>query len=166
MVATMSLDRPSPNALHASIDFASSPEVAFGLLCAVEKWPLWLGFLISARRTDNTPLTLGSEVALRGAIPGETEELYEVDQYLENHIISLVGAYSVRRRIDFRIERKSERSKLVARVDYPAYGGTLGNLFDRWTSRRRLAAALERALEHFRGLVEYKALDDPLLADF
>ncbi len=166
MVATMSLDRPSPDALHASLDFASSPQVAFGLICEVEKWPLWLSFLVSSRRTGGEPLALGSEVALRGAIPGEAEELYEVDQYLEGHIVCLVGAYSLRRRIDFRIERKSERSKLAVRVDYPAYGGALGSLLDRLTSRRRLSAALQRSLEHFRGLVEFKGLDDPLLADF
>ncbi len=166
MVATMSLDRPSSNAVHASLDFASSPEVAFALLCAVEKWPLWLSFLVSARRVEGDAFGLGSEVALRGAIPGEREELYEVDQYLENHIVSFVGAYSTRRRIDFRIERKSDHSKLTARVDYPAYGGALGTLLDRWTNRRRLTTALELSLEHFRGLVEFKALDDPLLADF
>ncbi len=163
----MSLDRPSSQALHASVDFASSPEVAFALICEVEKWPLWLSFLVSSRRTESEPLGLGSEVALRGAIPGEAEELYEVDQYLEGHIVSLVGVYSLRRRIDFRIERKSERSKLVVRVDYPAYGGALGSFVDRLTSRRRLSAALEHSLEHFRGLVEFKGgLNDPLLADF
>jgi hypothetical protein len=166
MVATTSPMRPSASALHASLDFATSADVAFRLICEVEKWPLWFSFLVSARRTDAQPLCLGSEVALRGAIPGEPEELYEVDQFLDGHIVSLVGAYSVRRRIDFRIERKSERSKLIVRVDYPAYGGALGSLVDRLTNRRRLSLALEQSLEHFGGLVEFKGLDDPLLADF
>jgi len=166
MVAGTSLARPSPNALHASLDFATSADVAFALICEVEKWPLWLSFLVSARRTDGEALGLGSEVALRGAIPGEPEELYEVDQFLDGHIVSLVGAYSMRRRIDFRIERKSARSKLVVRFDYPAYGGAIGSLLDRLTNRRRLSLALDRSLEHFRGLVEFKGLDDPLLADF
>ena len=158
----------SANALYASQDLASSPEAAFALICEVEKWPVWLSFLQSARRVDERgPLRVGSEVVLRGSIPGEREELYEVDSLLPGHIVSLVGAYSVRRRIDFRIERKSTRAKLVVRVTYPAYGGMLGALVDRMTTRRRLVAALEESLVHFKGLVEFKDVEkDALIADF
>jgi len=161
-------DRPSPHSLYSSQDLASSPEAAFSLVCEVEKWPVWLSFARSARRIDEAkPLGLASEVALRGAIPGEEEELYEVDQFLEGHIVSLVGAYSLRRRIDFRIERKTERSKIVVRVDYPSYGGVLGALIDKMTARRRLESALADSLVHFKGLVEFNATaPDEVLADF
>jgi uncharacterized membrane protein len=161
------VERPSANALVGSQDLASSPEAAFALVCEVEKWPVWLSFLRSARRTDAGPLQLGSEVALRGAIPGAEEELYEVDQFLAGHVVSLVGAYSIRRRIDFRIERKSTRSKLVVRLDYPSYGGVLGALIDRMTARRRLENALADSLVHFKGLVEFSGRsEDELLSDF
>ncbi len=161
------VERPSANALLGSQDLTSSAEAAFALVCEVEKWPVWLSFLHSARRIDTGPLTLGSEVVLRGAIPGAEEELYEVDQFLEGHVVSLVGAYSIRRRIDFRIERKSMRSKLVVRVDYPSYGGALGALIDRMTARRKLENALVDSLVHFKGLVEFTGrTDDELLADF
>jgi uncharacterized membrane protein len=169
MLATLSsAERLSSNALSSTQDLASSPESAFALICEVEKWPLWLSFLTSARRVDeHAPLTLGSEIVLRSAIPGEAEEFYEVDQLLDGHIISLVGAYSVRRRIDFRIERKSDRSKLLVRVDYPAYGGVVGAFIDRLTARRRLESALDESLLHFKGLVEYRDVPkDELLADF
>jgi hypothetical protein len=160
-------ERPSHGALSCSQDLASSPEAAFALICEVEKWPVWLSFATTARRLDGRPLALGSEVALRGAIPGDDEELYEVDQFLDGHIVSLVGAYSVRRRIDFRIERKSERAKLLVRVEYPSYGGMLGALIDRITARRRLDRALEDSLIHFKGLVEFAGTaHDELLADF
>lgn len=161
-------ERISPTALQSSQDLASSPEAAFSLVCEVEKWPVWLSFLKSARRVDeNLPLGLGSEVAIRGAIPGDVESLYEVDGFLPGHILSLVGAYSVRRRIEFRVERKSVRSKLVVRMDYPAYGGMLGALLDRMTARRRLVGALDESLLHFKGLVEFKDVEkDELLADF
>jgi uncharacterized membrane protein len=112
------------------------------------------------------PLSLGSEVALRSAIPGEDEELYEVDRFLEGHMVSLVGAYSVRRRIDFRIERKTDRSKIVVRVDYPAYGGMLGALIDRLTARRKLDQALGDSLLHFKGLVEFRDATEDRLIDF
>jgi uncharacterized membrane protein len=105
-------------------------------------------------------------VALRSAIPGEDEELYEVDQFLDGHIVSLVGAFSIRRRIEFRIERKTDRSKIVVRVDYPSYGGALGALLDRVTSRRKLDAALGDSLTHFKGLVEFKESSADGLIDF
>jgi hypothetical protein len=160
-------ERLSTRALTCSQDLGSSAAAAFSLVCEVEKWPVWLSFAKTARRVSGEPLALGSEVALRGAIPGEDEQLYEVDQFLDGHIVSLVGAFSVRRRIDFRIEGKRDRSKIVVRVDYPAYGGVLGALIDRMTARRRLDRALEDSLVHFKGLVEFTGTaPDELLADF
>ncbi len=168
MLASQRSERPSTSALHCSQDLSTSPEAAFKLICEVEKWPVWLSFLRSARRLDDAPsLGMGSEVAVRSAIPGDPEEVYEVDRFLAGHVISFVGVYSVRRRIDFRIERHTERSKLVVRLDYPAYGGVLGALYDRLTVRRRLETELETSLTHFKGLVEYKdAPADAVLADF
>ncbi|GAC1654274.1 MAG: hypothetical protein NVS9B12_04790 [Vulcanimicrobiaceae bacterium] len=152
--------------MHA-VDLQSTPEEAFALVCEVEKWPVWLSFLRSAKLADpSARMGPGSEVIVRSAIPGEVEQLYEVDQFIDNHRLSLVGAYSVRRRIDFRIERKTSRSKMAVRLDYPAYGGRLATLMDRMTSRRKLAGALAESLEHFKGLVEYSRAPDALLADF
>ena len=164
---SVSLDRPSARALHRCQDVASPARTAFDLVCEVEKWPVWLSFLRSARRVDPAePLGLGSEVAIRSIIPGEDEELFEVDRFLPGHQLSLVGAYSVRRRIDIRIEQKSERSKLVVRVDYPTYGGMLGALIDRLTRRRKLDIALNDSLIHFKGLCEFDQSPDAILDDF
>ena len=162
-----SLDRPSPRALHRAQDVSSPAQTAFDLVCEVEKWPVWLSFLRSARRVDpDEPLGLGSEVAIRSNMPGNDEELFEVDRFIPGHQLSLVGAYSVRRRIDIRIEQKSERSKLVIRVDYPTYGGFLGSLYDRLTRRRKLDVALNDSLIHFKGLCEFEHGPDCLLEDF
>ena len=164
---SVSLDRPSARALFRSQDVASPARTAFDLVCEVEKWPVWLSFLRSARRVDpSAQLGLGSEVAIRSNIPGEDEELFEVDRFIVGHQLSLVGAYSVRRRIDIRIEQKSERSKLVVRVDYPTYGGVLGALIDRLTRRRKLDIALNDSLIHFKGLVEYDRAPGGALDDF
>jgi hypothetical protein len=156
----------STAALHRSLDVAATPHDAFSMLCEVEKWPVWLSFLRSARRLDAGDFGLGSEVAIRSAIPGDEEEVYEVDRFLDGHLVSLVGAFSIRRRIDFRIESKSSRLKIVARIDYPAYGGVIGALLDRITARRRLDAALGDSLIHFKGLVEFKTGEGEALLDF
>lgn len=153
--------------LSGSLDIASTPEAAFELVCSVEKWPVWLAFLRSAELVDPAaPFALGSELRVRSAIPGATEELYEVDTFIANYRLSLVGAYSVRRRIDIRIERKTTRSRIRVRVDYPAYYGRLGLLYDRLTAGRKLAAQLTDSLAHFKGLVEFDNRKDALLADF
>ena len=151
-----SFDHVSSRLIHRSQDVATPAETAFALICEVEKWPVWLSFFRCARKIDpRRPLEVGSEIAIQSAIPGEDEELFEVDGYLRGHMLSLVGAYSVRRRFDFRVESKTERSKIVVRIDYPTYGGVVGALIDRFTSRRKLDIALADALIHFKGLAEY-----------
>src|SRR5579875_738868 len=133
-VPTTTFDRPSTRAIHRAQDVASPAATAFARICEVENWPVWMSFLRSARRTEpHLPFGEGSEVAIRSNLPGEEEELFEVDRFIEGHHVSLVGAFSCRRRIDFRIEQKSERSKIVVRVDYPTYGGVLGAVVDRLT---------------------------------
>jgi hypothetical protein len=88
-----------------------------------------------------------------------------VDDLIANYRLSLVGAYSLRRRLDFRIERRTARSKLHVRLAYPAYHGRLGGLIDRFQRGRRLSSALDASLLHFKGLVEYNR-DAAVLADF
>jgi hypothetical protein len=71
----------------------------------------------------------------------------------------------LRRRLEFRIERRTSCSKLHVRLAYPAYHGKFGTLLDRWQRGRRVASALDDSLVHFKGLVEYKR-DGAILADF
>jgi uncharacterized membrane protein len=164
---SITLDRPSPRALHRSQDVASPARTAFDLVCEVEKWPVWLSFVRSARLVNpDRPFGLGSEVAIHADVLGADEELFEVERFLPGHQLSLVGAFSIRRRIDIRIESKTERSKVVVRVDYPTYGGMFGKLIDRFTRRRKLDRALNDSLVHFKGLCEYDRAPDALLADF
>ncbi len=153
--------------LAGSLDIEAPIEDAFSLLCAVEKWPVWLSFLRSARLADpKAPLEVGSDVVLRSSIPGELEEVYEVDRLVGNHHLSLVGAYSTQRRLDFRIERKTARAKMCIKLTYPAYHGRIGYFFDRVRNARKLEAAIEHSLELFRGLAEYsRHSPDALLAD-
>jgi len=152
----VSFERPGARGIYRSQDVAAPAPAAFQIVCEVEKWPVWLSFLRSARRIDpSSPLCVGAEVAIRSAIPGDEEELFEVDGYIEGYLLSLVGAYSCRRRLELRIERKTERSKIVVRLEYPTYGGALSEIVDRLTTRRKLDIALGDSLVHFKGLAEY-----------
>lgn len=142
--------------MHQTIDLAVPARSAFDFLAEVEKWPVWLSFLRSVRRLETAPLDVGSELVIRSAMPGDEEELFEVERLVDGYILSLVGAYSVRRRIEARLEGKTARCRLVLRVDYPTYGGGLGLLLDRMTARRKLEKQLGDSLLHFKGLVEYE----------
>lgn len=156
--------RPGLRSYSASLDIDCPVEDAFALLCAVEKWPVWLPFIRSAAPADQaSPLAVGAEVTVRSSLPGHGEQLYEVDQFITNYHLSLVGAYSVRRRLDFRIERKTTRAKVHVRFSYPSYGGRFGALMGAWKGRR-MERVLDEALVHFKGLVEYRG-GDPILAD-
>ena len=160
--------RAGTRALSADVDVQTSAETAFELLCNIEKWPLWLSFLRSASLVQTgAPFGIGSEVVLRSSVPGDAEQLFEVDHFITNHQLSLVGAYSVRRRLDFRIERKTTRCKLHARMEYPAYGGKIALLYDGVRAGRKLSQQIDESLLHFKHLAEYRAdAKDELLADF
>lgn len=163
-IVTDAHPRPGLRSYSASLDIDCPVEDAFALLCAVEKWPVWLPFIRSAAPVDQaSPLAVGTEVTVRSNLPGHGEQLYEVDQFIANYHLSLVGAYSIRRRLDFRIERKTARAKVHVRLAYPSYGGRLGAMMDAWKGRR-LERVLDEALVHFKGLVEYRG-SDAALAD-
>jgi hypothetical protein len=165
-IVTDALAHRGLRSFGASLDIETTPEDAFALLCSVEKWPVWFSLLRSAKQAaPSAPLALGSEVIVRSSLPGDEEQVYEVDQFIANYHLSLVGAYSVRRRIDFRIEAKTTRTKLHVKFTYPAYGGRVGEFLDRWKHGRKLNAAVSDALVHFKGLVEYRS-EDGLLTDF
>ncbi|MBV9232744.1 MAG: SRPBCC family protein [Candidatus Eremiobacteraeota bacterium] len=156
---------PAPSH-SASLDLNCSPEEVFALLCSVEKWPVWLSMLRSARRPhDDGELRVGSEVVIRSSLPGEEEQWYEVDALIPSYRLSLVGAFSMRRRWDFRIEQKSSSARLHVHISYPAYHGRVGKMLDHWQRGRRISSALDVSLVHFKGLVEYRR-DAAVLADF
>src|ERR1700722_12014337 len=146
-VSANTLDRPSTGAIYRAQDVASPAAATFARICEVEKWPVWLSFLRSARLTEpHLPFGHGSEVAIRSRLPGEEEELFEVDRFIPGFHVSLVGAFSCRRRLDFRVGQKSERSQVVVKLDYPPYGGVVAELVDRLTLRRRLDTPLGDSL--------------------
>ncbi len=159
-IVTDALAHPGLRSYSASLDIESPVEDAFALLCAVEKWPVWLPFLRSATLADPaSPLSVGTEVIVRSSLPGDEEQAFEIDQFIANFHLSLVGLYSVRRRLDFRIERKTSRAKLHVKLSYPAYGGRFGALMDAWKHGRRFERGLDDALVHFKGMVELAVID-------
>jgi uncharacterized membrane protein len=153
-MAIMSDSRPGQRSFSAFLDIESEAEEIFALLCAVEKWPAWLSFVRCAELTDaNSPLAVGSEIVIRSTLSAE-EQLYEVEQLIPNYLLSLVGAYSVRKRLELRIERKTTRARVHIRLAYPAYHGAVGSIVDRLRTARKVDRMLDEALVHLKGMVE------------
>ena len=159
---------PGLQSHSASLDLDCSAEDAFALLCAVEKWPVWLSF--SAQRAtrgvrwriDARQRSRHSFVASRR----RRRSSYEVDGLIANYRLSLVGAYSLRRRFEFRIERRTT-SRAASTCGWPIPPITDGS--GRFSIAGNAAAGsqapLDDSLVHFKGLVEYNR-DDAVLADF
>ncbi len=164
-IVTDALARPGLRSYSASLDIESPVEDAFALLCAVEKWPVWLPFLRSATLADPaSPLSVGTEVIVRSSLPGHDEQALR-NRSIHHELPPLAGRRILRAApLDFRIERKTSRAKIHLKFSYPAYGGRFGAMVDAWKHGRRLERVLDEALVHFKGLVEYRSTD-PILAD-
>jgi len=150
---------PGRREVAAALEISAPAERIFARICEVESWPVWLPCVRRARLVaHDAPPAQGAEIAVR--LDGDAgEELYEVDGFIAHHRLSLVGAYSVRRRIEFRIERKTSSSKVHVRFVYPSYHGIVGGWLDAVRRRRQLADALQRGLVLLKGLVEAEIAD-------
>ena len=87
------------------------------------------GFHFCAARaapSGEAQLSVGSEVVIRSWLPGDEEQLYEVDALISNFRLSLVGAYSLRRRLDFRIERRTSCSQAARAAGLPGLSRQAG----------------------------------------
>jgi hypothetical protein len=146
--------------LVVSEDVDVSPDVAFARLCAVETWPVWFSIVKRAQmHATNLPLLVGQDVSLWSELNNGREEVYEVEDLISPSTLTFVGAFSCRRRIDFRIERRGEFSRIVICLTYPIYGGIFAKSLDRITLQRRILSALSHSLETLKGLVEHDQLD-------
>jgi len=141
-------------------------EIAFDLICAVEKWPVWLSLIDHARPADYTPrVALGSDIVLRSTRLRLDDHIFEVADLVAPHRLTIVDAFSERRRLEFRIEQRGERSRMTLRIGYPTYGGAIGRAYDRLFVKRNLETALAHALVHFKSLVEYEQRPEAMLGD-
>ncbi len=146
--------------LVATEELTVSPEIAFSRICSISTWPVWLSFVRRAELNDRTSeLTHSSDVLLASDLSEGAEEVFEVEELIKPYLLTLVGAFSCRRRIQFRIEAKNKLAKVIVKIAYPRRGGLFYKPFDGFMQRRKLNAALVHSLQTFKGLVEHDAVE-------
>ena len=146
--------------LVATEELNVSADIAFSRICAVQTWPVWLSFVKRAELEDRTSLlTHDSDILLLSDLFDGKEEVFEVEELIEPYLLTLVGAFSCRRRIQFRVESKNEISRVIVKIAYPTYGGIVRKYTDRLMFRRKLHTALAQSLQTFKGLVEHDATE-------
>jgi len=146
--------------LVASENLSVSAEIAFSRICSIHTWPVWLSFVRRAE-FDGYPglLTQASDILLSSDLSDGKEEVFEVEELIEPYLLTLVGAFSCRRRIQFRIERKDAASRLTVRIAYVSHGGLLRGVLARFIARRKLHNLLTLSLQTFKSLVEHDAVE-------
>jgi hypothetical protein len=144
--------------LVASENLSVSAEIAFSRICSIQTWPVWLSFVRRAE-FDGYPglLTQASDIVLASDLSAGMEEVFEVEELIEPYLLTLVGAFSCRRRIQFRVDRKDDVSRLTVRIAYSRQGGLLQGFVARFLSRRKLNGLLAQSLQTFKSLVEHDA---------
>lgn len=144
--------------LVATEDLNVSADIAFSRICSIQTWPVWLSFVKRAELEDRASrLTHDSDIILSSDLSDGQEEVFEVEELIEPYLLTLVGAFSCRRRIQFRVETKDSISRVIVKIALPAYGGIVRRYTDGFMFRRKLHASLTQSLQTFKGLVEHDA---------
>jgi hypothetical protein len=148
------------SSLVASEKLNVSADIAFSRICSIQTWPVWLSFVKRAE-LDGYPgvLTTSSDILLASDLSDGKEEVFEVEELIEPYLLTLVGAFSCRRRIQFRVESQDDVSKVIVKIAYVTHGGLLQKYADYLTSRRKLHSALVQSLQTFKALVEHDATE-------
>ena len=146
--------------LVATEELHVSAEIAFARICSIKTWPVWLSFVKRAELEDpGNTLTHQSDIVLLSELFDGKEEVFEVEELIEPYLLTLVGAFSCRRRIQFRVERKDDISRLIVKIAYPSYGNLIGRYTERFMFRRKMQTVLTESLQTFKGLVEHDAIE-------
>lgn len=142
-------------ACSSHVDISAPVERVFDFVSEIAKWPVWFGFIVSAQQPDHRPLALKEEIHLcLHARRRRWHEAFEVTRLVRNAFLSIEGAYSTSRRIDFRFEQRGGHTRVACAVGYPVYGGWIPALADVMFTRPAIARDLRESLVKLRCALE------------
>lgn len=137
------------------VDIRAPVEVVYDYVCDLARWPMWFACIVSAEQPEHRPLALDREVHFcMHAGRRRWQETFEVTRFIRNAFLSFEALYSSARRIDFRFERRGQRTRFVCSIGYRVYGGLLAAFLDLIGRRRRIAREVRDSLVHLKNMVE------------
>ena len=149
------------------VDVAVPVENVFSFVTDISRWPVWISSIVSAQHPESKPVALDEELLLcMHAGKKRWHEHFEVTRFVRNAFLSLEGAYSAARRIDFRFEQRGKHTRVACAIGYPLFGGVVARLLDGMSRRRRVSRELRDSLSRLKGLLEERvesaSIDDAL----
>ena len=153
------------------VDVAMPVESVFSFVTDVSRWPVWIPSVVCAQQPESLPIALDEELLLcLHAGRKRWHETFEVTRLVQNAFLSLEGAYSAARRIDFRFEQRGRQTRVACTMGYPLFGGFVTRWIDSISRRRRVRRELRDSLMRLKGLleerVESRTFGDGLFDDF
>jgi hypothetical protein len=137
------------------IDVSAPADIAFACVTDVGRWPVWFSSVVCAQHPDCLPVALGEELSIcLQAGKRRWRETFEVTRFVPSAFLSIEGAFSAARRIDFRFEQRGRSTRIACAIGYPVFGGLFGSLLDAAFKRRRVRADLRESLLRLKGLLE------------
>ncbi|HXW77545.1 MAG TPA: SRPBCC family protein [Candidatus Eremiobacteraceae bacterium] len=141
-------------------------DAAFAFATDITRWPLWFTPVVCAQHPESLPLAVNEELLLcLHAGRRRWQERFEVTRLVRNAFISLEGAFSAARRIDFRFEQRGRQTRVACAMGYPVFGGAIARFFDSLFRKRRVQSEVSDSLHRLKALVEERLHVSPLEDD-
>jgi uncharacterized membrane protein len=140
------------------IDVAVPADRVYGFAVDISRWPLWFSPVVCAQHPDGCDLAVNQELLLcLHAGRRRWQERFEVTRLVSNAFLSLEGAYSAARRIDFRFEQRGAQTRVACSIGYRVFGGALAGMLDAVFRRPRVRNEVRDSLHRLKGLLEERA---------
>lgn len=138
------------------VDIAAPAERAFDFVADISRWPVWFSPVVSAQHPESLPVALDEELLLcLHCGRRRWHESFEVTRFVRNAFLSLEGAFSAARRIDFRFEQRAAHTRIACTIGYPVFG-IVPAIVDAAIGRHRVKRELRDSLAHLKGLLEHQ----------
>ena len=140
------------------VDVAVPADRVYGFAVDISRWPLWFSPVVCAQHPDGSDLALKEELLLcLHAGRRRWHERFEVTRLVRNAFLSLEGAYSAARRIDFRFEQRGAQTRVACSIGYRVFGGAFAGMVDAVFRRPRVRNEVRDSLHRLKGLLEERA---------
>jgi uncharacterized membrane protein len=149
------------------VDVAVPVENAFEFVTDISRWPVWISSVVCAQHPQSLPVAMDEELLLcLHTGRRRWHETFEVTRFVHNAFLSLEGAFSAARRIDFRFEQRGSFTRVGCAMGYPVFGGFVSAWIDRAFRRRRVRRELRDSLMRLKGLLEERVESMAVGEDF